>query len=492
MNWHKIIPSKKHICYSFIFLVVIVLIGVVIFYFSDIAKYFFSETQKYNGELFKVLVTILGGLLVLWGLYLNYRRTKTLENQTENQSKQIQAFVNQNKITEKGKVDERFKNAIEHLGNEKDAIVLGGIYALHRIAQEDKTYRQTVFDILCSYIREKTSMDEKLNIEWSELSETERAVTKPKIVIQTIIDLLFKIPDNQDYIYEGFKANLNGIICISANFISTLLQGADLSNAHLESSDFSKALLSGASLYHAFMQNARLDNAYLDETNLSSSDFSDANLNDSHFEGATFSLSCFIGASLVNSHLEGVNLDLSHFEGADFTGAYLTGSNLKSTHFEGANFSGAFIEGANLKRSHFEGAIFIGANLTGANLDQTHFEGANLGNNLVKANFEGVNSSGSPYSEFPNNLRYRIGKESEFSGVKVGKLKSADANKIFSKFQDRADEPTQPCDFNDRITDAQDHDTNIEKDAITGILTKEKAEEIIEKYNKAMAKVPKH
>lgn len=442
----------------------------------------------------KFVATIFGGLLVLFGLWLNYKRTKNLENQTKvlenqtkNQADQIKAFVKQNEITEKGKVDERFKNAIEHLGSTEDAIVLGGIYALHRIAKDDVSYRQTVFDILCSYIRDKTA---PLKL-WDDYLNGERGTIKPTIVIQTIIDLLFKGSNDPKYIYKGLKANLNGIRCINADFVGSLLEDANLVKVHLEGSDFSKARLSGANLYHAFMQNTRFDNAYLDRTYLRSSNFQDANLNNSHFEFANFSLSCFIGASLENSHLEGSNLDLSHFEGAVFTKAYLTGANLESTRFEGADFSGAFIEGANLKRAHFEGAIFIGANLMGANLDQSHFEGANLCSvNLVKANFEGVNSSGSPYSKFPDNLRNRIGKESEFSGVKVGKLKSADANKIFSNFRERSDEPSQPCDFNDRITDAQDRDTNIEKDAITGILTKEKAREIIERYNKAMTNVP--
>src|ERR1035437_4945756 len=105
MNYRSLIPSKKHIRYGFITLLVIVIIGLISCYFSDMAKYFFSESQKYNGELFKVLVTILGGLLVLWGLYLNYRRTKILEVQTNNQADQIKAFVKQNEITEKGKVD---------------------------------------------------------------------------------------------------------------------------------------------------------------------------------------------------------------------------------------------------------------------------------------------------------------------------------------------------------------------------------------------------
>lgn len=98
--------EMKGCCNANIF---IAMVALIICFFSDIANYFFGEAQKYNGEFFKVLMTILGGLLVLWGLYLNYRRTKILEVQTNNLSDQIKALVKQNEIAAKGKVDERIK-----------------------------------------------------------------------------------------------------------------------------------------------------------------------------------------------------------------------------------------------------------------------------------------------------------------------------------------------------------------------------------------------
>lgn len=125
---------KKILNWALIFLGFTALIYIIrgILYFTDIPRFLFGGTnnQNFNGEFVKFVATIFGGLLVLLGLWLNYKRTKNLENQTKvlekqtkNQADQITAFVKQNEITEKGKVDERFKNAIEHLGHDKDAIV---------------------------------------------------------------------------------------------------------------------------------------------------------------------------------------------------------------------------------------------------------------------------------------------------------------------------------------------------------------------------------
>jgi len=62
----------------------------------------------------------------------------------------------------KAQIDERFKNAIEHLGSDKEPIILGGIAELHQIAKEDcKKYAEVVFNILCSYIRTETSIYNK-------------------------------------------------------------------------------------------------------------------------------------------------------------------------------------------------------------------------------------------------------------------------------------------------------------------------------------------
>lgn len=423
MNWQKIKPPQKHILTGFLFLVVIAMVALIICFFSDIANYFFGEAQKFNGEFFKVLVTILGGLLVLWDLYLNYKRTKILEVQTNNQADQIKAFVKQNEIAEKGKVDERFKNAIEHLGSEIDAIVLGGIYALHRIAQEDKTYRQTVFDILCSFIREKTSI---LKL-WSDYAEDERAAIKPTIVIQTIIDLLFKSNENQEYIYNGQHANLIGIRCINANFNKAHLDGVDLSDTHLEGSTLNKASLKQAKLHGTHLDYAILVNSHMEDASLIG-----VFLND---------------AKLLEAHLEGANLRETHLEGAILSLAYLEGTNLRNTH----------LEGANLKNAHLESVISFKINSLG----------------------------------FIDYLENRIGKNSEYSNVHIGKLNEETANKIIDNFSLNMKDNDSINDLKNRLRKAQNRETNIEKDAILGILTKERAEGIIERYNKAMENIPK-
>jgi len=469
MNWHKIIPSKKHIRYGFIILLVIVIIGPILYYFSDIANFLFGETQKYNGEFVKFILTIIGGGFIYYGLLLNARRTKAVEKQ--------------NKLTRKGQVDERFKNAIEHLGRStEDAIVLGGIYALHRIAQEDQSYRKTVFDILCSYIRDKTS---SLKL-WDEIPEGEKGTIKPTIVIQTIIDLLFKISDSQDYIYTGLKANLNGIRCIHANFNGAHLVDADMNNAHMEGTELNDVHLESANMVMIKCEGTEIKNTHFEGADLNYANFEGADLDQVHFERTKIVKANFEGASINDTNFEGAELIKANFKGAILSKAYFGGSNLLGAHFEGVYLNMTHFEGSELSFVHFEGAELWFTYFEGANLNQTHFEGAEL--SLV--HFEGVDSSGPLSSEFPQNLRNRIGKESEFINVYSGKLDSVVAQKICENICLTTDWQCSPSDFAKRINEAVNRDTNIEKDAITGILTKEKADEIIERYNKAMANVP--
>ena len=66
------------------------------------------------------------------------------------------------------------------------AVRLGGIYALHHIAQEVEEYRKRVFEILCAYIRGITTIHgyrPKTNLGGTEI--------KPTIEIQSILNLLF-------------------------------------------------------------------------------------------------------------------------------------------------------------------------------------------------------------------------------------------------------------------------------------------------------------
>lgn len=100
---------------------------------SDIAP----ETQrvKLENDVRTTAVQVLAGSLVLAGLALTARSIA---------------------VTREGQLTERFSRAIEHLGNDKPDVRLGGIYALERIARNSREDHGPVFDVLTAYIREHT------------------------------------------------------------------------------------------------------------------------------------------------------------------------------------------------------------------------------------------------------------------------------------------------------------------------------------------------
>jgi len=110
----------------------------------------------------------------------------------------IHAISGQNENAIKLERNGRFKNEIDQLGNDKSAIVLGGIYALHRIAEEDvnsisqnlimatrskiardKVQVAKVYGYICTYNKQSREYDLTINNEQAE-------------VIRTIFDLYVK------------------------------------------------------------------------------------------------------------------------------------------------------------------------------------------------------------------------------------------------------------------------------------------------------------
>jgi hypothetical protein len=62
-------------------------------------------------------------------------------------------------VAEDKQVTERFSKSIEHLGNDKIDIRLGGIYALEQIAFDSAKYHWTIVEILSAFIRNKRPLD---------------------------------------------------------------------------------------------------------------------------------------------------------------------------------------------------------------------------------------------------------------------------------------------------------------------------------------------
>ncbi len=103
-----------------------------------------SENRKY--EVLKFLGIGMGGILIALQALASHRRARAMEETVSH--------------TEQGLRQERLKNAIEHLGDEKDIVRLGGAYELFQLAkdatEDTKELRQTALDMLCLHIRQMT------------------------------------------------------------------------------------------------------------------------------------------------------------------------------------------------------------------------------------------------------------------------------------------------------------------------------------------------
>ena len=203
-------------------------------------------------EFAKFLSYLIGGILLIWQISVASRRAAAAEKTAE--------------LTERGDIAERFRNAIEHLGNVSAFVRLDGIYALNYIAQEMEDSRKRVFEILCAHIR-KTTTHPTYRPRNADSKEIE-----PAIQIQSILNLLFIEAKGQE-IYKEFRGNLKGADSCEAN-----LQNADLSDADLQEAILWRTNLQDANLRRAKLQNADLWRANLQNTDLSDANFQKANL----------------------------------------------------------------------------------------------------------------------------------------------------------------------------------------------------------------------
>ena len=237
----------------------------------------------YDPEAAKFVAYLTGGGLLLWQVWASSQRAKAADET----AKAVQQTANS---TEKGNIAERFKNAIEHLGHESPSVRLGGIYALHHIAQDEKEYRERIFEILCAHIRETTAPDGYEPKTTPIVGKDSGVLSQPTIEIQSILKLLFsKLPGDRPY--KGFYANLDYANLMraylfmsniqSASFISANLQDAHFSNSDLQRANFFNANLRGA-VFHG----ATLKGTHFWNTDIQNADFTGANLQEATLSSA--------------------------------------------------------------------------------------------------------------------------------------------------------------------------------------------------------------
>ena len=343
MNFVSKIKENPLLIFQVILIVLIILLAImfVVVMNSENPEWIFKllgidkneEPKKY--EVLKFLGIGMGGILVALQALASHRRAKAMEDTAKAQVKATEEQARVNENTEQGLRQERLKNAIEHLGNEKDSVRLGGAYELFHLVEDNEDLRKTAFDILCAHIRQMTGTNEYRKAHKS----------KPSEEVQSLLTLLFV--QNHE-VFKGLQINLQGCWLNGADLQGAHLQDANLIEAHLQGAFFRRALLQRAFLLGAQMQGVKLGRAQMQGTNL---------------------LGTYLqGANLRGADAQGADLDRAHLQGTDLFGTRLQGANLRGVRLQGVGsefwsfteFFEARIRNQIGKETDLSGAIFAG------------------------------------------------------------------------------------------------------------------------------------
>ena len=312
---------------------------------AGIIQRFFTCVRVSLKKIVLLLNSNPGTVLTLIALGATLYQFRIVSNQLREQTKQVrEQFNQQTESTKKQIAAEQFKNAIDHLGSKEQAVVLGGVHALHHLAMNfPEQYSQSVFEVLCSFIREETRKPEYQENVLAEIASSDKkeypsdekpdakptvSMNPPKqatslIVIQTIVDKLFRDKNPDESVYRDhktkqyYRADLTGGFLQKVNLSNANLQRADLREANMQWVDLSEANLQGAKLVGANMQGAKLNAAILQGADLGRANLQGASLQFAHLQGAGLNAANLQGAWLLNANLQGDKL-----VGADFRGIH--------------------------------------------------------------------------------------------------------------------------------------------------------------------------
>ena len=287
-----------------------------------------------KNETLKFLGIGMGGILIALQALMSYQRAKAMEKTAEAQADaanaQARATEEQakaNQHTEQGQQQERFRNAIEHLGHKSDSVRLGGAYELFHLVQdtpETPELRQTVHDILCAHIRQTTG----------EKEYREKHKSKPSEEVQSLLNLLFV---QEHEVFKGCHINLQG----------SWLKGVALKRARLEN-----AILVGVQLQRADLRVVQLQGADLSEAKMQ-----EATLRGVQLQRATFWAAQMQGASLSGVQLQAATLREVKMQGAILRGVKMQGADLSDSELQGATLQAVLLQGAILRGVKMQGAI---------------------------------------------------------------------------------------------------------------------------------------
>jgi hypothetical protein len=236
-----------------------------------------------------VLVQIVGGVLVLLGLYYTAQNLNLTQENV--------------RLTLKKEESERLERASSLLKDDSIETRLVAIYNLRELSSESTDNYALVTDLLCGYIRAHAA--------WND-SQDQTAATKPQLArdIQAMLSCLTGNPLMRMRLNLSHLAEPSGLSFNKTSEIGSAidLRGTDLRGANLIRAYLTDSILSSAHLDHAFLSNAWLDSAEFEGTVFADADLKGANFRRSDLKGAVFKNADLSNAFMSDADLDGADL----------------------------------------------------------------------------------------------------------------------------------------------------------------------------------------
>lgn len=406
---------KRFLKFSLWVIIFIIILGLIFKieiirdHFEALACWLFPRNSDRNGELFKISLSIFGGLGILFGLYISLRRAKAIEEGVKKQGKAINLQSDQIELTRRSQTDERFKNAVEHLGSKSEPIILGGIAELNQIVKEYKSeYSEIVFNILISYIRSNAKKDKNIT------------------VIQTIVNNLFENSDKNPY--KSYKANLRDSNLIGVEFNNLVLDNSDLSKCKL--SVIKNSSLKNVDLQYSQFFFGEVNNVDFFETKMNNTFFYGGRIKNLYFNIHTeFSIVGFFDLTIENVSFNNCNIHDWLFVACNFYKSSFNQTDILYSKFPLSNFENVEFKNVNsFSRNDFRGTYFnstIMENIT-----------------IIDSNFKGARNENEFRLAFRDQSEELLKYETSYEGIEIknlnfykcqtGKLDINDINEILS------------------------------------------------------------
>jgi hypothetical protein len=170
-------------------------------------------------------------------------------------------------------VTDSFQGAVELLGHEQRSVRLGAIYALERIARQNRHEHCSIMETLTAYVRDRAPSQgeqpppgEMEEMQMDALRTDARKPWMPASDVQAALTVIGRRKvkhDRRRCLLDLSKTDLRG-----ADLRGAHLDGAILDHAHLEDAELGGAHLRGASLWMAHLEHADLRGTHLEEASL--------------------------------------------------------------------------------------------------------------------------------------------------------------------------------------------------------------------------------